>query len=289
MQPRKKLFCKENVLYFAALNGGLVLMAVGIHFFKSPNHFALGGTSGLSILATGLVPSLNVGPFMFIVNGILVVLGLCMLGKSVMGVTMYSSFALSAFVDLLERAVPLSQPLTNDTLLELCFAVMLPAAGSAIIFNIGASSGGTDIVAMILSKKTSMEIGKALLASDAVIVLGAGLLFGIKTGLYCTLGLVAKAFVVDGVIDGINARKMVTIISQNPDMTKDFIMKELYRGATVYYARGAFSGKEEQVITTVLNRRQAVQLRNYLRKNDPTAFLTIVNSSETIGKGFRAM
>ena len=289
MQPVKKLFSKENLLYFAALNLGLLILAAGVHFFKSPNHFAMGGTSGLSIIAATLWPQLNVGTFMFIVNAVLVVLGLCFLGKEVMGVTVYSSFALSAYVTLMEWLWPMAQPFTSDTMLELCYAVILPAAGSALIFNIGASSGGTDIVAMILAKHTSLEIGKALLCSDFLIALFAGGLYGVRTGLYCVLGLLVKAFLVDSAIESINVRKKITIVSQQPQAICDYIMHTLHRGATLFMAHGAFSGGEEQVITTVLSRRQAVMLRNYLRRTDPHAFLTIVNSSETVGKGFRAL
>lgn len=200
---------------------------------------------------------MDVGTFMFIINGVLIVLGLVFLGRAVIGATLYSSVALSFYVWVLERAVPMARPFTDDTFLELCYAVILPAAGSAIIFNIGASSGGTDIIAMILSKYTSLEIGKALLVSDFCIALFAGGLYGVRTGLYCVLGLLAKAFVVDGVIEGINVRKKVTIVSRQPDKINEFIMGTLHRGATVYTAHGAFSGRDEQVITIGADRREA--------------------------------
>ncbi|MEG2842249.1 MAG: YitT family protein [Ruthenibacterium sp.] len=289
MKAMKKLFTKNNLRYLLALNGGLILLAVGIHFFKSPNHFATGGTSGISILIASLIPQLNVGNVMFIVNAALVVLGLIFLGVRCMGVTIYSSFALSFYVWLFEVIKPMPTPFTNDTFLELCYAVIFPAVGSAIIFNIGASSGGTDIVAMILAKKTSLEIGQALLVSDFLIVLAAGALYGVRTGLYCVLGLLAKAFVVDGVIESINVRKKVTIVSQHPQQICDFIIQNLHRGATIYTARGAFTDTPEEVIHTVLSRHEAMELRNHIRSVDPTAFLTIVNSSETIGRGFRAI
>lgn len=287
--PRAALLTGANIRYFLFLNLGLALTATGVHFFKSPNHFAMGGTSGISIILSTLLPGLDVGPAMFLINGALVVLGLAFLGTRTMGATVYSSFALSAFITALEAAFPMAAPFTNDTFLELCYAVILPAAGSAILFNIGASSGGTDILAMILAKKTSLEIGKALLVSDFLIALVAGGLYGVRTGLYCVLGLLAKAFVVDGVIDGINVRKKVTIISRDPEHVKAFIMERLNRSATVYTAHGAYTGQELQVLTTVLNRHQSVLLRDYIRKTDPKAFITIVNSSETIGKGFRAI
>ena len=285
MQDIKKLLTREKLSYFLLLNFGL---AAGVHFFKAPNNFAFGGTSGISILISSLTP-FNVGTAMLLINAVLVVIGLIFLGPKRMGVTIYSSMALSVFVDLFERIWPMSAPFTDDKFLELCYAVILPAVGSAIVFNIGASSGGTDIVAMILSDKTSIEIGKALLLSDFLIALAAGGLYGVRTGMYCVLGLLAKAFVVDGVIENINIRKKITIVSQHPDEILEFIINDLKRGATVYTAHGAFSGRDEEVITTVLGRRQAVLLRNHIRRVDPASFITIVNSSETIGKGFRSI
>lgn len=288
MQGIKKLLTREKLIYFLLLNFGLAVLAAGVHFFKAPNNFAFGGTSGISILISSLTP-FNVGTAMLLINAVLVVIGLVFLGPKRMGVTIYSSMALSVFVDLFERIWPMSAPFTDDKFLELCYAVILPAVGSAVVFNIGASSGGTDIVAMILSDKTSIEIGKALLLSDFLIALAAGGLYGVRTGMYCVLGLLAKAFVVDGVIENINIRKKITIVSQHPDEILEFIINDLKRGATVYTAHGAFSGRDEEVITTVLGRRQAVLLRNYIRRVDPASFITIVNSSETIGKGFRSI
>lgn len=285
----QKFFSKKNVLRFLLLNLGLILMAVGIVLFKAPNHFALGGTSGLSIILSALAPGMNLGTAMLLVNLALVVTGFLFIGKSFAGLTVYASFALSAYVAVLEWAVPLPLPLTQDTLLELLYAVALPAVGSAIAFNIGASTGGTDILAMIVSKYGKIEVGKALLVSDFFIALGAGFLFGIRTGLYCVLGLVLKAFLVDTAIESFNVKKRVTIVSEKPDEVADFIVNKLKRGATVYTAYGAYAGDEKKVITTVLGRRQAVLLRNYIREIDRRAFITLVNSSETIGKGFRTI
>ena len=278
---------KEKILWFLILNLGLIFTAAGISIFKTPNHFAIGGTSGVAILLADLFPRLNVGGAMFLINLLLVVLGLIFLGRGFTGATIYASAALSAYVALFEQLVPLSTPLTDDTMLELIWAVILPAVGSALVFNIGASTGGTDIIAMILSKHSSLEIGKALLVSDFLITAATFWLFDVRTGLYCILGLLLKTFLVDIVIDGINSRKYVTVVSCKPDEIKSFILETLHRGATVSRAEGAFTHQPEQVITTALTRRQAVLLRNYIRKIDPHAFITMVNSSEIIGKGFR--
>lgn len=274
--------------FFLWINLGLILTAAGIAIFKTPNHFALGGTSGMAIVLSTLFPRVNVGGFMWVINLALVGLGIVFLGVRSMGWTVYSSFALSTYVSMFEHFVPLSQPMTNDVLLELCFAVFLPAVGSAMVFNVGASTGGTDIIAMILNKYSSLEIGKALLVSDAAIVLFAAWLYGPATGLYCVLGLISKSFIVDTVIENINQRKVCTVVTSNPEGVKDFILNHLNRSATIERAYGAYTHQELEVVMTVLTGRQAALLRNYLHMNDPHAFITIVNSSEIIGKGFRS-
>ncbi len=275
--------------FFATLNLGIFLTSLGVELFKSPNHFALGGTSGMSIILATLFPGLPVSAFMWVINAILVVLGLVSLDRKTMGWTVYTSFALSAYISLLELLLPMPHPLTDDTLLELIFAVLLPAVGSAIVFNIGASTGGTDILAMILKKHTSLEIGKALMVVDSLIVAAAAVIYGPRTGLYCVLGLLAKAFFVDVFIESINTLKVCTVISRNPDEVLRFIVTVLHRTATVRKEWGGFSGREERVLVTVLSRREATKLRNQLRRSDPSAFITIVNSSEIIGRGFRGV
>lgn len=284
-----KKYLVNSLIFFLMLNGGLFCTALGIAFFKTPNHFAFGGTSGVSIILSTLFPKWNVGIFMWIVNAVLVLLGFLFLGIRSMGWTIYSSFALSFFVSLCETVYPLSGPLTADTFLELCFAVILPAVGSAMVFNVGASTGGTDILAMILHKHTSLEIGRALMLSDLGIVLIAAYIYGAKTGLYCILGLILKCTVVDGMIESFNLRKVCTVISSHPDEISDFIIHKLHRSATEQEAFGAYTKSEKKVLMTVLTRSEATHLRIYLRKIDPGAFMTIVNSSEIVGKGFRSI
>ncbi|MFI3170540.1 MAG: YitT family protein [Faecalibacterium sp.] len=283
--PRTSLL--QRLRFFVLINFGLLLCAIGIAIFKSPNNFAFGGTSGISIILSTLIPALNVGQVMWIVNLILVVLGFAFLGKKVIGWTIYSSFALSALVSLCEVVYPLAAPLTDDTLLELCFAVLLPAIGSALLFNMGASTGGTDIIAMILQQHTSLEIGRALMVSDALVVAVAAYLYGPATGLYCVLGLIAKALVVDVAIENINLRKVCTVITPTPEPVRQFIITNIHRSATMHEACGAYTQKPLHVLTSVMTRREAARLRNFLHTDVPNSFITIVNSSEIIGKGFR--
>lgn len=145
--------------FFAELNAGLILTAFAIVAFKTPNHFAFGGTSGVSVILSTLVPTLPVGVFMWILNIILVVLGFIFLERRAILWSVFASFALSAYVSLFELCIPSTVSLTGDMWLDLCFAVILPSLGSAIVFDIGASTGGTDILAMILKRRTTLEIG----------------------------------------------------------------------------------------------------------------------------------
>lgn len=280
-------YCLKKTDEFILINLGLVLTAAGIHFFKVPNNFATGGVSGLSIIIRNFFPSISIGPIMLSINILLLIIGFLLIGGEFGSKTVYSSFVLSGIVWLLDRLFPLTQPLTNDTLLELFFAIILPAVGSAIIFNQNASTGGTDIVAKVLSKLTSIDIGKALLLSDFVITITAGIVYGVQVGMYSILGLIMKGFIIDTVIEGFNLRKQIVVISEKSEEIKQYIVNNIHRGATIHTAYGAFTNEEKHVITTVVTRRQAVALRQFIRDLDKNAFITITNSSEIIGKGFR--
>lgn len=277
--------------FFATLNGGLILTAIAIVLFKTPNHFAFGGTSGVSVILSTLFPTLPVGAFMWIINIVLVVLGFMFLERKAIVWSVFASFALSGYVSLFELLFPgaSSVSITGDMWLDLCFAVILPAIGSAMVFDIGASTGGTDILAMILKRHSTLEIGRALLLVDVGIVCIAAVLYGPRVGLYCVLGLFAKTLVVDKAIESIHLRKVCTIICREPLKVETFIVRQLKRTATISRAYGAFSGSRVTVIMCVLSRREAVKLRRYAREVDPGCFITIVDSSEIVGKGFRGV
>jgi uncharacterized membrane-anchored protein YitT (DUF2179 family) len=196
--------------------------------------------------------------------------------------------ALSGFLLIFEKVIPMAAPFTQEPMLEMVFAVLLPAIGSAMLFNIGASSGGTDVIAMILKKFTNINIGRALLLSDSVFAVASCFVFGMQTGLISILGLVAKALVVDSVIENINLCKYFTIITTKPREVEDYIIKTLNRGATVVDGSGAFTNEKKSVLLCVVSRSQAVMLRNYIKQTDPDAFLLITNTSQIIGNGFRS-
>lgn len=150
---------KANFKNFLLLTASTLIMAVGIYFFKFANNFTFGGITGFAVLVAKFTP-LSASDFSFVANILLLVVGWIILGKSFAAKTAYSTILLSVTLSLFERVYPMSHPLTNEPLLELIFAILLPALGSAILFNIGASSGGTDVIAMVLKKYTSVDIGR---------------------------------------------------------------------------------------------------------------------------------
>ena len=279
---------KEKLKHFSLLTASTLIMAVGTYFFKFTNNFTFGGITGLAVLVADKT-SISASDFSFIVNMLLLVLGFVVLGKKFAAKTAYCSILLSVALSTLERVCPMDHPLTDQTMLELCFAIALPALGSAILFNIGSSSGGTDIIAMILKRYSSFDIGKALLVTDIMITIAGCFVFDIKTGLYSFLGLTIRSFMIDNFIEGFNLSKYFNVVCDEPEPICDFLVHELNRSATVVHAQGAFSGKDKYIVFTVLSRPQAVRLRNFIKENQPSAFMLISNTSEIIGKGFHSI
>ncbi|MDD7740646.1 MAG: YitT family protein [Fusicatenibacter sp.] len=270
---------------YTALTMATVILDVGIYLFKFPNNFSFGGVSGLSIILDRLF-SLSASQFNLSINMALVILGFLFLGKGFGTKTVYVSILSSVGLSVMEYLFPMSGPLTDQPMLELVFAVILPSCATALLFNMDASSGGTDIIAMILRKYTSVDIGVGLFIVDLAVCVSAFLVFDVKTGLYSFCGLMAKSLVIDGVIENINLCKFFTIITDSPELICDYIHVELNRSATVTPAEGAFTGMKKYVILSVVSRHQAVLLRNFVKKEVPGSFMMITNSSEIIGKGF---
>ncbi len=274
---------------YALLTLGTVIMALGTYFFKFPNNFSTGGVTGLAVVLARYFPMISRADFVMIFNVALLGLGVAVFGKNFAGKTVYVSLLMSGLTLVLEKAIPLAAPMTSQPLLELIFAVSLPAIGSALLFNLDASSGGTDIVAMVLRKYTSLDIGKALLCSDLVITLMACVAFGMETGLFSILGLVMKSLLVDMVLENINTHKYFHIITTKPQEIEAYITQHLKRGATELQGEGAYTHEGRTVLLTVMRRHEAVLLRRYVKQVDPNAFVLIINTGEIVGKGFRGL
>ena len=226
---------------------------------------------------------------MSIANGVLLIVALIVFGKSFAIKTIYSTVLLSLLTLLFEWLWPLTAPITDQMFLELILTIGSIAIGSAILFSQGASSGGTDVIAMIIKKFSNADIGTALLMSDALMAVASGFIFydHPEICLYSVVGLILKSFIVDNVIDGFNRKKYFIIVTNKEKEACDFIHNMLHRGATIAKCVGSYSGEEKSMITTVLSRAQAGALKKFLKETDPGAFTVITNSSDIVGKGFR--
>lgn len=267
---------------------GCILLAIGVYFFKIPNGFATGGVTGIGTVLAKITP-ISAGTWIWGLNVLLLLLGFIFLGKGNGIKTVYCSMLYSALTYVLEIVVPLSEPLSNQPLLELVYAMLLTSIGSAFIFNADASSGGTDITALILKKYTSLDVGKALLAVDFVVAASSFLVFDIQTGLFSLLGLFAKAFIVDAVIDNLNTCKYFVVITDKREEISQFIIETLHHGVTVSTVVGEYTKQDKAMIHTVCKRMEAIKLRNKIKELDPKAFIIITTSSEIIGRGFRGV
>lgn len=283
MQEKTKQWLND----FFILNAGTLLTAVGSYFFKFPNNFSTGGVTGISVVMTHYFPGLSNGTIVSVINIALLIVGLLLLGKGFGFKTFYVTVAFSAMLKILEVIWPMTQPLTDQPFMELLLGVFLPAWGSALLFNIGSSTGGTDIIATIVKKYFKCHIGRALLIVDFFITLLTFVAFGPETGLFSMVGLFIRSFAVDLFLENMNTYKYFTIITDKPQEIYSYITDVLHRGATVYQAEGLYKHTEKTVIMTAQGKKQALHLQDVIRQKDPHAFVLVTNTSEIIGKGFR--
>jgi uncharacterized membrane-anchored protein YitT (DUF2179 family) len=282
----KQNVTKRSLLHFAGINVGLLMVATGIVIFRNPNKFASGGISGLSLLLTYFFPQWPVGGIMMVLNAVILGLGYLILGRTRGAGSLYGTFALAGMMWVLEIFFPITQPLTDQKFLELVYSVFIPGFGSALVFYFGATTGGTDVIAQIISKYFKFKISTSLLVTDFFIALGAGLFFGIEACMFSILAVCLRSFLLDAVMESLRIYKVIMIISDKSQEIQHFICHEIKRSATVHTARGAYTEHQKDVITTVLGRRQALMLQQFIKATDPAAFITVTNSTEIIGNGF---
>ena len=254
-----------------------------------PNDIAAGGAMGIAMVVNYFVPALSVGQLMVAINALLLVLAFLILGSGFGFKTIYASMGLSGAIWLLEAINPIEIPLTEDLLLASIMGTVISGLGMAIIFNQGASSGGTDIIAKILTRYAYLDIGKSLLITDAAITFAAAIMFGPEKGLYALLAVILNGFIIDYAIQGFNVSMQVMIMSDNNEEITKFIMDDLERGVTLLHAHGGYSNKEMSVIYSVLSRREFISLKNFIEECDPKAFITVSQAHEVLGEGFKAI
>lgn len=277
---------KDNVKGYLFITLGSISISSGLYFFLAPSNLAVGGLSGLSIVIKEIIQSVPIGIIMLALNVIMFTIGFLIIGKGFGVKTIYSSMAISLSMVLYERIIPSVDAISQDTLIILIFGITLTSIGQAMIFNQGASSGGTDIIAKIITMFFPVNIGRALQIADFFVICAAVGVFGIEKGLYALLGIIINGYLVDYIVAGFNVSKYVTVITDKTKEVTDYIINDLDRSATIYSAKGAYSNQGKEVITTVISRRQFIKLKHHIAVVDPSAFVTVHQLHEVMGEGF---
>ena len=286
MKSPNKVFSLANLRKFFIINVGVFIVSIALHFFLVPDELAVGGSTGLAILISSAFPNISMSGILLVINSILLVIGLFALGK-VFGVyTIYSTFATSFFLKLLEVFYPMNGPLTDDIFIDLFFGILIRSIGLAFVLNEGASTGGTDIIGMIVKKYTNFSIGAGLAFSDGLITLGALIIYGPKIGMYSLFGVFMNSVMVDKILAGFDSKFSLTISSDKIEEINDFILNDIERGSTIYNAEGGYSHDNRIILTTVVSRKDYIRLKNYVAEIDQSAFVYVSQVNEVSGIGF---
>ena len=274
----------KKIKEYALTTLGIVLTAIALEYFFFPNDIAAGGVSGIALVING-VTGWNISIMVFILNIILFILAFVVLGKGFGGKSIYATVMLSVVMEIIERVFS-PGILTDNMFLASFFGSALLAMGSAIVFHQGASTGGTSILAAIISKFTSLGVGTSLLLNDSIICLLAINVFGIDKGLFGFFSLILIGLLIDKFIDGFNTCKQVFIITSKAEMVVNFINKDINRGCTVLNGKGGYTDSEVKIVYTVLSSNQFITLKSCIKENNPEAFITVNDSKEVLGLGF---
>lgn len=276
---------QNHIKQILIISFGVIMIAAGIHFFLLPSNLALGGATGMALLVAKFLP-LPVGPLLVIVNIILFILGFLVIGNKFGVKTVLASLGLSAMVWLFQIFMPVSQPIVKDSFLQLIVAVLLYGSGVGIVLNHYASTGGSDIISMIIQKYTGADLGKGCLLTDFTITAFMGLMYGGETALYSLVGVIINGLVIDATINGLNSSRYCIINTSNSAGVCELLIS-IGRSGNVYSAKGAYRKNEQDVVHTVLSRRDFVKLKKYLAENDPEAFVVVSNAHSVFGYHWR--
>ena len=270
---------KRNIIDFLIITGGTGIVAIAVYFFMLPSHVSVGSATALAMVLSNFIP-LPISVITFIMNVVLLTLGFLLIGPEFGVKTVYSTLLLPVMLGILEILLPDFQSLTADPLLDVICYILVVGIGLAILFSRNAASGGLDIVAKIMNKFTGMELGKAMSLSGILVALSSALVYDKKIVVLSVLGTYFGGLLVDNFIFGINIKRRVCILSQKHDEILHFILHDLHSGATIYNSIGAFNHTPREEIVTVVDKQEYRQLMDYIRKNDPAAFVTVIAVNE---------
>jgi len=269
---------------------GILITAYALDAFLIPNKIAAGGVSGLATVIyyvlkdAGLIV-IPVGLLMLLMNVGLLAVAIRLRGWRFGAKTIFGAVGLSLAVDLMAPFVPALA--SSDRLLAVLWGGALAGIGMGMVFRVGGNTGGTDIVAQLLTKKFSLGVGQLMLLVDAAVLIVAALKFGPELALYGAVAVFVTTTTIDVVQEGLSTEKAAFIFSKQNELIGQAILSELGRGATGFAARGLYTGDDREVIFCVVSRRELDDLKNIVATVDPEAFLVISDVHEALGEGFK--
>lgn len=294
---KEKLFSKEWFIAYTLITIGAFILAAGFVLFIDPHKIAPGGVYGIGIIVHYLTQGMfswapegfPIGTVGLILNIPLTIIGIKILGPR-FGVKTVIGFLLSSiFIDLLSIIFGY-EPLVDDVFLSSIFGGVLIGFGLGLIFKAKATSGGSDIIAMIIAKYTRLPLGQLMIYVDSTIVLLALLAFqDWKIPLYSWIVIYVTGKVIDMTMQGVNYDKTLFIVSDKYEEIREKIINDLERGGTMINATGMYKGHEKKMIFTNVSRREVYMLKDYIQSIDPDAFITVIDANEILGNGFRSL
>lgn len=298
LATNEKPFSKDFFITYAWLAAGCFLFALGNILFAEPYGFAPGGTYGLSIVFHHLFGwQTEVAALCMDIP--LLLIGFLFLGGRFGIKTVVCTFMIPVFMSLIHKfygyGALLEPGITDRTLLEeqllsSLFGGIVYGLGLGMIFKSRATSGGSDIISMILHKYTHISLGTLVIIVDCFITLTTVAAFGDwRLPMYSWILIFVEGKVIDLVVDGANAHKTLMIVSEKTEDVRKLIIEEIGRGATIIRGEGGYKGDSREIIYTILTRREATILRYRINKIDPKAFINIIDSKEILGNGFKPL
>ena len=271
----KKIIKDYAVITFAA-----VVAAAAIYFFMLPSHVAIGSGSALAMVLSNFIP-LPVSVISLSLNIIFLILGFILIGPEFGAKTVYTTILVPISLGIFETFFPNFQSLTEDPLLDMVCYLLIVGIAMALLFSHNASSGGLDIVAKIMHKYLKMELGTAISISGLTVALTTVFAYDSKTVVLSILGTYLSGIVVDKFIFGLNIKRRVCILSkEHMQEILDYILHDLHSGASLYDVIGAYDGVTRREILTIVDNNEYRKLMDYVKKTDPTAFVTVYSVNE---------
>ena len=270
----KSILIEINILTIA-----IAIIAVAVYFFLVPSHTSISSMSGLGIVLSNFVP-LPLSAITMILNVVLLIIGFFTCGKEFGLKTVYTSVMLPVFLGIFENIFPNTGSITNSQELDVLCYILVVSVGLSILFNRNASSGGVDIVAKIINKYFHMELGKAMSLSGMCVALSAALVYDKKTVVLSVLGTYFNGIVLDHFIFDHNIKRRVCIITKKEEELRQFIVRDLHSGATIYEAIGAYNMEKRNEIITIVDKGEYQKLMKYINQEDPEAFITVYTVSD---------